>query len=84
MSLLGFFEIRILEDIGRSSDQAEAHFYGAGIASGEGVTTEHHDLMGASVRAIMNDLINSGLAYRFTGTEDRAGTGALFVHRMQP
>jgi len=82
MSSLGFFEIRILEDIGSSSDQAEAHFLGAGIASREGNATEHYDLMRASVSPVVDDLENSGLAHSFTRAEGRTGAGALFVRRM--
>lgn len=82
-SSLLFFEVCILKNIRRGANQAETHFGGAGIAGGESVAVEHHNFVSASVRAIMDNLINPGLAYRFTRAEDWAGTGALFVRRMQ-
>ncbi len=83
-NLFWFFEICILKDIGRGANQAEAHLGGAGVASREGVAVEHYNFVSATVRAIVDDLINPGFAYSFTGAEERTGTGALFVRRMQP
>src|SRR5437588_1385008 len=80
---LWFFEIRVLKDIRSGANQAKAYFGGAGIASWKGVAIKHYDFMGAPMRAIVDDLVNSGLAYRFTRAEHRTGFGHLFVRRMR-
>lgn len=73
-------KILILKDVRRGAHQAEADAISTGIAWRKRVSSEHHHLMSAAMRAVMQHLINSGLNHRLAGVEGFASV--LFTWRM--
>jgi hypothetical protein len=61
------FEVLILKDVWRGADEAKTHLVFAGFAIREVLTADHYDFMRLTMIAVMNDLVNSGLAHAVAG-----------------
>ena len=57
-------KILVIEDVRRGPDQFEAHAGIALVAGREQVLAMHHHFMAGAVRAVMDDLVNSGFGHR--------------------
>ena len=59
-----FLEVFILKDVGSSTDKAKAHSFLAGFAIRETFSADHHDLVGITVVAVVNNFVDAGLSHR--------------------
>ncbi len=66
--LVFVFEVLVLKDVGCGAYEAETHLVLAGFAIGKVLAADHHDLMHLAMIAVMDDLIDSGLADTVSGT----------------
>lgn len=66
--LIFFFEVFVLEDVGCGAYEPETHLVFAGFAIGEVLAADHYDFMHFAMIAVVNDLIDSRLAYTVSGT----------------
>jgi hypothetical protein len=62
-----FFEVFVLEDVGCGSYEAETHFIFAGFAIRKVLAADHYDFMQLAMIAVVNNLIDSGLAHTVSG-----------------
>lgn len=77
--LLVLFEIGILKDVRRGSDEPEADAVETCIAAWESVPADENDIVRAPVRVVVDDFVYSGFADRVSWTEERAVSGGSFV-----
>src|SRR5207253_6895808 len=59
-----FFEVFVLEDVGRGANEPEADGLVTGVTRREGVAAEHHDLVRSAVRMRVVHLIDPALRHR--------------------
>jgi hypothetical protein len=82
--LFRFFEVGVLEDVGRSADEAEADTIAAGVALREAVAGDHDGLVSATVIALVQNLVDTGFRDGSPGTEDSAVRTALMATARTP
>ena len=78
-TLFRFFEVGVLEDIGRGADEFEADAVAASVALREAVTGDHDGFMRGAVVAFVQDLVDAGLGDGSTGAKDAAIRAALML-----
>src|SRR5260370_24058207 len=72
-------EVGVLKNIGRGAHQAETHPGIAGIAGGENVAGQHHNVMKIAVGLIVRNFIDTGFEHGAPGGVRRAALQASFM-----